>query len=362
MARDFDNARHDFILPTEPAYRVISVPTHDLYINPDRERIVAQLGARMVEGLYGDPSIDLTRKRTNQIDLNNPSTRWMYENVNGFADWHVLMPTAAALEPIYNPMIEELANGKSFTSEMRAWMSNIDDAIGIRSRAVVMKWLITREAINGRERNQRWASLACGVATPIIEVLSRLKEDGVALPKVTLADYQGEALSLAQATAEQAGVGDAIETRRMNILRQGGIAFRHDEGGLHGNITSAMGKLPAEWFDVVDAVGILEYLEREDRQFNYGEVIHTKRAMAGAIQFLRNSFDLVRPGGIMVVGNMRETHPQLGFTLNVIQWPHIQPRSIEQMHQMFAEAGLGDDIETYCPDDNVYAIYSIRKH
>ena len=38
-----------------------------------------------------------------------------------------------------------------------------------------------------------------------------------------------------------------------------------------------------------------------------------------AATFLANAAQLVKPGGLLLVGNMRDTHPQLGFTLNVVQ-------------------------------------------
>lgn len=65
---------------------------------------------------------------------------------------------------------------------------------------------------------------------------------------------------------------------------------------------------------------------------------------------LANAAQLVKPGGLLLTGNMRDTHPQLGFTLNVVQWPHIQPRSIETMQRIVEAAGLGNwRVDVYCP-------------
>ena len=76
---------------------------------------------------------------------------------------------------------------------------------------------------------------------------------------------------------------------------------------------------------------------------------------------MKNSFDLVKPGGLIIIGNMLDTHPQLGFTLNTIQWPHIQPRSVEQMTKLIAEAGIEGEIDVHIPQDGVYGIYTVRK-
>ena len=50
------------------------------------------------------------------------------------------------------------------------------------------------------------------------------------------------------------------------------------------------------------------------------------------------------------------------FLANVVQWPHIQPRSIEAMQRIAGAACLGDwQVDVYCPDDGVYALYAMRR-
>ncbi len=350
----------------EGADRRVTVYDHhvvDPYIdNTEFVQITAQLRQREAEGYYGDSSIDIARKRPGDIDTNNPATRWMYENLPGFPEWHSLVPTAAALEPLYNPEITTLANGKEFTAEMRQWMSNIYDAIGIRSRAEVMKNIVVGEVLRAPDNRRKWVSLGCGAAQPVMVALDRIRESDAVVPDVTLVDIQKEALTLAMNGAQQAGFADNVTTKRMNILNPNGIAAERDEkAGFYSNILRMGNKLPAESFDMVDAVGILEYLKPGDWKYAYGNVIKTKRGMAGARSFLHNAFELVTPGGQLIVGNMRDTHPQLGFTLNTIQWPHIQPRSVDEMVQLIREAGLEGQIDVHCPDDNVYAIYVIHK-
>lgn len=359
--------RHIETLNTNPDDERVYV--HDMHIvdlfkdtDGNFERVTAQLKQREAEGYYGNPDIDVTRKRPGTIDLENPATHWMYEHLPGFAEWHSLVPTAAALEPLYDPTITTLANGETFTPDMRAWMSNIYDAIGIRSRAEVMESVVVGEVLRNMDTRQRWVSLGCGAAQPVVAALEKIRGYGAPVPEVTLVDYQKQALDLAQEGARKSGFADAVTTRRMNILKTEGIAYRHDsDTGFYRNAISSVGKLPAESFDMVDAVGILEYLKPGDWKYAYGKVINTKKGMAGAVRFLHNAYELVKPGGLLVVGNMRDTHPQLGFTLNTIQWPHIQPRSVDEVTSLIREAGLEGRVDAYCPDDGVYAIYVIRK-
>ena len=372
----FDKNQHDIdrYALTRPTGEMIihEVSYIDEFRDSDFGTISDILAERVREGFYGDQSINLSRKRKSNIDLDNPSTKWMYDNLPGFGDWHSMIPTAAALDPIYNPEIEYYANGTEPTPEIRVWLRNIYDAIGIRSRAKVMEEIIVDEVIHAEGR-QKWASLACGSARPVFTALAEIDNRGGVIPDVVLADYDPQALRIASQVAQEDGFAEHISTKRINILKTGGIAYKNDSRfGLFSNIVGSIGKLPAESFDMVDAVGLLEYLKPDDwsrnhksgsdsEKYEYKKVMKPKDNLAGAVTFLKNAYDLVRPGGMLMVGNMRETHPQLGFTLNVIQWPHIQPRSIEQMKEIFDEAGLNGDIDVYCPDDNVYAIYVIRK-
>lgn len=344
------------------------VSVHDVFIedpykDDNFDYISGIVDERTREGFYGDSDINdaLARRRTSQIDRENPSTKQLLGEFPGFGDWLDLVPTAAALDPIYSPDIKILANGKEFTPQLRMWMSNLYDAMGIRSRAEVMKQLIVDEVMQSDEP-QQWASLACGAARPVFDSLTTIDEKGGRMPNVTLADYERGALKNARAAADEAGLSENVSTRRMNILKPNGISYDpHQWGAATNMLAAAAGRLPKESYDMIDAVGILEYLGRDDWPYMYNGVIKKNHPMAGAVSFLHNAYELVKPGGMLVVGNMRDTHPQLGFTLNVAQWPHIQPRSIEEMLSIIREAGLDGDVDVQCPSDNVYALYAIRK-
>lgn len=313
------------------------------------ETVMAMMNARAAEGFYGNPAVDLSRERRS-IDPLNPSTAWMREHVPGFADWHELVPTAAALAPLYNPLLEVLPNGKPLTPEMQAWMKNGDDAVGIRSRSEVVERVMSSGVLDAPHKQQRWISLGCGAAQSVIGSLQHIRNYEGIVPNVTLVDYQRQALSLANQSAAEAGFSEVVTPLRMNILKPEGIAVHEGEDGP-----------AAETFDVVEAVGIVEYLKSEAAVYAYDQVIETRTNMVGITGFLRNAYELVKPGGMLVVGNMRDTHPQLGFTLNTIQWPHIQPRSVGQMAQLIRAAGIDGKLDIYCPDDTVYAIYVIHK-
>lgn len=341
--------------------RVYDVEVTDSYKDGDFDKVNEFLYDLQSMGFYGDSSVDLVRERKNTIDLNNPATRKFIDTIPGVGDWFQMVPTAAALDPIYNPVNKSMPNGAPITAEIRSFFRNGLDPIGLRSRAEVMKQIIFDEVI-GRSglEDGKWVSLACGAAQPVFESLDRVVRAGKSAPEITLVDYDKNALQLAKAYAEKFGYGNNVMLKRMNILDPKGIAQKRNGHFLTNALESSL-RLPVEGYQVVDAVGILEYLKEDNLKYSYSKVMKTEREMAGAVRFLENAYDLVAPGGLLVVGNMRDTHPQLGFTLNTVQWPHIQPRSLSDMISIFKNAGLDGEVEIYCPTDGVYAIYTVRK-
>lgn len=382
---------HHYI-ETEDPY--LTDPEKFEYINSEVERLSAM-------GYEGNPDIDLLRPRKagKGINYENPPTAFLSETLPGFNDWFALMPTAAALDPLYDPTKELLPNGSPMTSELADWLTNLADGRGIRSRAELVRNVMIEDALEVEVRPARWLSLACGAAQPIIKTAALLAESDVPTPEMTLVDRDSRALRLAKGYAEEAGVGGQVVTRVGNVLRASslvrperlgdvyskealqnsrtygekrkerlekegktGRGFTYAEFALQGLMRMVDRKrLPAESFDIVEAVGLTEYLKEGDWPYTYDKVIDTKVQTAGAVSFMRNAYELVRPGGSLIVGNMLDTHPQLGFTLNVIQWPHIQPRSTEEMMNIFDAAGVEGQTDVYTAQDGVYAIYRIKK-
>lgn len=331
------------------------------FINSEVERL-GKIGAKYY-AQQDSVVVDIHRKRTSDIDMNNPATSELLSMYPSFADWLSTVPTAAALTPLYEPNNSTLPNGNAIDVHTMEWFRNIADARGMRSRAEVMKGLLESEASEA-VGPQKWLSLACGAAQPVFSVLENLRDSGTPLPQVTLADFDKNALDLVHRYAGRHGLESQIETKRLNVLQRQGLTYER-QPGLKGIAQSALlrsrGRLQAEAYDAVDAVGILEYLMRPDWKYNYKGVINTAQKMAGAETFLKNAYELVKPGGLLIVGNMLDTHPQLGFTLNVVQWPHIQPRSVKEMTDIINTVGIEGEVDVYKPSDGVYALYGIRK-
>ncbi|OYX41604.1 hypothetical protein B7Y94_04795 [Candidatus Saccharibacteria bacterium 32-49-12] len=304
-------------------------------------------------GFYGNASEPdaISRDRRAPFDKDNPATKRLIDIVDGVENWLELVPTAAALMPIYNPDVAQLPNGQMMTSDLREWLGNLYDGIGIRGRGAAVTRLAAEESMRHSEPIDM-ISLACGAAQPIFDALGSVRSNGASVPRVKMVDLSKPILELVDEVAAQSGLGDHVETVRMNILKRD----RFDE--------SVLGYGQSGF---VEAVGIFEYLKDLGDQNEYDKVMERGSNMADAVTFLRNSYDLVKPGGMLLIGNMLDTHPQLGFTLNVVQWPHIQPRSVDQMIDIVGKSQIPvGSLDIYLPNDGdpgnaVYALYAIRK-
>ncbi|WGY02450.1 hypothetical protein QI633_01535 [Nocardioides sp. QY071] len=334
--------------------RMIRFAHADPHADQDAGRVLAEV--RELEAVAADfygADAGHRRKRLSRIDLENPATARLVATHPSFSHWISQVPTAAALHPLYEPDATHYPSGVAVDDEIRQWFRNLADARGIRSRAAVMQRLLV-EATDAAPGEVRWLSLACGAAQPVFRAMEHLVALGRLPPRPTLADLDRDALRLAQRYAADRGL--RADTVRVNVL---------DRRGFDRLPTSVPGwRRRTGWheaFDTVDAVGILEYLKPDDWTYRYDGVVSTRRKQAGAITFLRNAYACVRPGGLLVTGNMLDTHPELGFTMDVVQWPHVQPRSVEEVLDIVRAAGILGHVDVHLPTDGVYAVYAIRK-
>lgn len=361
-----------------PEYALHEIYTEDEYVNDQWPRITASLKEVEDMGFNGDNDIEhaIERKRK-EVEFDNPATAELINRIPTVEHWLRAIPTAEALEPLYKPDGQLMAGGHLLSEELRQWVINIADAIGIRNRAKLLG-VIMDEVIDGKTSSEvaatEWLSLASGVAQPMLDVAKAIQSEHGTSPRMTLVDLDGKALKGAVGYAEALGIDQPITIERRNVLRLQGLDQPTNFSELakvslmsrkkRARMRVSRDGLRQEGYDFVEAIGILEYLKSDDWPYHYNGVVDLKTIQAGAKTLLRNAYDLVKPGGDLVVGNMLTDRPQLGFTLNVIQWPHIQPRSIDEMNDIFNGAGLEGERHVYVssnPDERVYALYRIHK-
>lgn len=311
------------------------------------ERLVASVVSGRDSAMRGQPSGD------NGVSIE--------DYIPDFPEWRRLVPRALALEPLYNPYLSMFPDGDSKISDsFREWSMYALDPAGIRVRGEVVENLILEYASMSDKPlpRQKWGSLACGTARSTIGALAHIAKGnmmGEDLPQVFLVDYDKKALEYAKLQGE--GRLNDLTTNptnlrvvRSNILKKEGI------------VDSRVG-LNDGSFDVLEAVGFVEYLpDSDDGVYEYDKVAKSSRNnRAGAGTFLKNAYELVAQGGTFIFGNMLDTHPGLDFTKKVIEWPHIQPRSKENVVKLVREAGLEGNLTVYTTPDGVYAVYAIQK-
>lgn len=254
--------------------------------------------------------------------------------------WCTLVPSASSLLYLADPWhYEYIDTGKALVPidrTSRQLLSLLTDAIAIRSRAAVMAELVrrvvgTHGAIETEPLN--WLSIACGTALPTM----RAAVAAGVRPRLLLADVSARALRQATQLAKSIGYTGEVTTKRLNIF---------DPRAMH--------KLGAELAEhgarphLVDAMGIFEYTGT-----NLG---------VDPVEFLSSVWQILRPRGTLVIGQMLATRPRPDFTMGVVQWPYLELRTVAELLEITDAAELPRErTEVFLPGDGVYAVVQATK-
>jgi 2-polyprenyl-3-methyl-5-hydroxy-6-metoxy-1,4-benzoquinol methylase len=349
----------------------IAYPYADPYsVAEDKKDIDAQVAEIIAVGqaYYGAES-GVFHARPAKPSFDNPATRLLAELTPLFREWLGLMPTAKALYAIQNLGEGVLLPGQPLDDFIRKWFANLDVALGIRARSAIEREVTARE-INRLDRQVNILSLACGEARTVIGVAAESKIK----PKLTLLDLDNDSLISASAYAAK---------RKVNVTALCRDVV-HLKGFQRELISSVVGrsvikkalqplsftKLTPRSFDVVTCVGFLEYLKPEDWYFEYHKVTggNGNVIKAGAERFLRNAFEMVAPGGVLLIGNINlngkdsNEHPHLRFLTDCIQWARLQPRTEDEFLNVVEKSGIqANGLTIYKTPEGLYNLYEIRK-
>lgn len=267
-----------------------------------------------------------------QLVPNNPVSDEIYGSSPTMLDWrNRLVPTALALEPMQRPFIDELPNGGQIDDTARSFFIDAIDSIGIRSRARVMSSIVEQHVKD--DESNSWISLASGAAIPVFDTLKNVSSS--AEVKLALVDIDRNTLDYACMLAEKEGIvhGEQFIDIENNLLRSMVATNR------------LVGELGEQSANVVDAMGIFEYFKDE-----------------ASVKFLKNSYQLVKPGGVLIAANMLSNRPELDFNQRGIGWPKIFPRSVDDLVGLIEQADIPlEDVTITIPQDGVYAVMEMRK-
>lgn len=383
---------HELVDPISNRGRVVSVdriPTEEMHGNivktslyqvdvidpfveadPQGYDMVRDYIGRMGKRLSND-GIDMLqadrKEATSREDRNKYTNAWLASSgVESLSLWRDLVPTAEALEYLTNPTAGRIIANRSgdaaiISPETALQLRFVDDAVAIRDRAVAMQDIVEAHLAELREskKSVRWLSLASGTAEPAIAAARAAQDlaeaEGDTLDvSLTVADYDGKSLKYVKKNAEQYGFDGEVNTVLQNILTE----------TLAEELAEATGS--GEQYDVVENMGFEEYLPQD------GDELEAKKGLGlpQASEFTRRAYDLVKPGGILISGNMVLDRPQLDFVFGIVDWPIINARSEESILRVYAEAGILDNpnakVEMYrvrnkMTGANVYNIVKVTK-
>lgn len=210
----------------------------------------------------------------------------------------------------------------------RDYLTGVIDAHAVRTRAQTVMTML-QEHFARATRPLRFMSIACGAAGPMLDYVGAAAADGVEVEELMFVDHDPLALATTAALARSAGLGDRVRLARKNLLKTAPATY------VQGQV------------DMVDLVGVFEHLPN-------GRMGHRV-----ASSVLAAAAEVVRPGGLVLLGNMLGDRPQQRFFDSV--WPRLSQRTIHQVLGLAREAGFPAHlVKVRVPArEGVYAVYAL---
>ncbi|MBV8755934.1 MAG: class I SAM-dependent methyltransferase [Deltaproteobacteria bacterium] len=154
-------------------------------------------------------------------------------------------------------------------------------------------------------RPARVTSLACGPAREVFDTFLELPEPSALVS--TLVDFDAEALEYCADERVRRGVAEDVHLVNANLIHV------------------ALGRRPLELEpqDLVYSIGLIDYFP--DRI---------------VVKLLDRLYDVLRPGGRVILGNFHPRNPTRAIMDHVLDWKLIH-RDEEQMHALFRASAFG---------------------
>lgn len=221
-----------------------------------------------------------------------------------------------------------------YTPSCRVLVQGSQDSRALRWRADAARFVAL-------DHGARWTgpvsliSLACGAAGPVARIADGLAARGQVTAEVVLVDVDPVALAAGRAIAGRHVEDSVVGAHQLNLIDASTRTAAH--------LVPALGAGRAH---LVDILGLFEYLP--DRV---------------AVDMLARVRPLLRPDGVIVVGNMIDVRPGQNMFAHVIRWPRLVQRSVPRLLAVAAAAGFGaGQVEVVVPPahDAVYAVALLR--
>lgn len=270
------------------------------------------------------------------IPGDNPASRDFYQEYAGKTSgikpsmqyWRdVFMPHAPALYPLQRTHdAGRWFEGHEVDQHAMDIFINAVDSIAIRARGAIHNQIVLKHARESDQYEFKAVALGAGAGVPNINATIRVRDE--ANKKIYWDEYDLSYDSLDKSVElfEDAGISkNDVETHRADYRK----AFN----------------LEPESVDIIDMLGLWEYLSTER-----------------CVEAVRELNKVLKSGGVFVFSNMLIDRPQLEVNTTVIGWPGVKPRSVDELIDIVARAGLDTEaVRVTKSDDGVYAVLEIHK-
>lgn len=329
-------------------------------VHPDEKNRLRQLGDHFEEELERHPEWQATEivkvgEYANglpvneiKIDPNNEAAIGLYKERKDdgslvgtqMEQWALDFPTAIALEPLQRlRQGGRLLPGGHVDERTLHLFTYMIDAIGIRARARIYADRVT-EIASQLNRDLEVMSIGCGAAVPNIEATLKTRQEVGKSIHWNFFDFDKRALGFAEELFAEAGIH-----AQQGMLDFGPLTKDNQYWKYEGRNMARAFKEPSESVDIVDALGLWEYLPEET-----------------AIKFMERAYDKVRPGGSVIVSNMLESRPQKLYNQKAVGWPDLEIRSEKDLLDIAQMANVDPNQVTFThSEDGVYVVMEVCK-
>lgn len=247
----------------------------------------------------------------------------------GFRAWAEYMPGGFATYYVYEPHHKKMANGKRLDAITKRLFRHGIEGSGIRNRSYALSHLINSWAAN-KNTPIHWLSIGCGSGQPTFDAARQLPDSLKKDSKITLVDRDDIVLDFAKSLYEH----------QANDLPH--VEFSNDDAfnpKFFHELTKGRG------VDIVDILGMFEYLDEQK-----------------SVQFLREIYNALNPGGIVIFSNMDVHRPDYDINQRVIGWPSLILRSPAEMVSLITAAGISlEETRFVRTQDNINNILEVIK-
>jgi hypothetical protein len=256
---------------------------------------------------------------------NNYGLRLALKTCPQLARWLPLMRTSMALDALYNPGARQITPAEPMGDDLYHWLCNLDIGIGLRERAAIEVDLLKQVFTEQHKKKNGQAAQALILASgsgkyPLTAAVGASIDHGVAEPNLIFIDKDADALLRTERNAKDSGYGtfeivegDILDIKEIKITKIGAEAIRATDYDAAAFRWHDQKDIPVT-YDVVSAIGIMEYLPRLNWEMKFAISSFDHKATdvlcrAGMQQLASIAWSHVTPGGFFIFSSINLVDP-----------------------------------------------------